>query len=126
MASRIATSIRLAVVNHIPSCRELCGGVLTMVKYNSDPLICIGCPINQGWMLRLGHILGLAHNRKLTFEEGDLPSCRTGLPTSRSQQDDILLSCLLSPADSSVRHDSGRPRLGHLLPKLGHVIGVPG
>jgi hypothetical protein len=45
-----------------------------------------GSLVNQDRELCFGRIPGLARNRKLALEKGDLLSCLVSLPTSRSEK----------------------------------------
>jgi hypothetical protein len=89
-------------------------------------LVGIDCLVNQAWELRFSRVPGLACNRKLSLEKGDLLSHLASLPMNRSQEGDTFLGHPPSLGSLGLYHDGGRPRLGRLLPKLGRVCSVLG
>jgi hypothetical protein len=86
--------------------------VLALLLYPLPSLIGGIHLVNQARELRFGCVLGLKRNHELTLKKGDPLSHLVSLPTGKSYP--------LHPDGPGPYHDSGRPRLSHLLPKLRH------
>jgi hypothetical protein len=73
----------------------------------------VGYLINQARMFCLSHAPGLACNRKLIPEKGDLLSYLISFPVSRSQHGGTLQSLALSPGGPGPCHNSICSSSGH-------------